>query len=67
MKKLHGGSMKIDSERIKKVMKDTCERNIKLECYNIMTKILDFIITHENMNPEDLQNNIKYIIDQEDN
>lgn len=57
--------MKIESERIKSVMKEICANENKNDCYMLMSQLLDFISLHENMPLETLQDNIKEIIEQE--
>lgn len=58
--------MRVELERIKSVIKEVCIKEEKLEYYNLMSQILDFLRTHENMPIETIEDNVKYIIDKED-
>lgn len=54
--------MAIESESIKKSIEEACEQEGHKELSSLMFQILDFIRTHENMEPEAKSENVKYII-----
>jgi hypothetical protein len=56
--------MRIESERIKKTMREVCQKEKNVKPYDLMCKILDYLHTHENMTPDLRDDNVKELIDE---
>lgn len=58
--------LKIESERIKKTMKDICQEEGNSKSYQLMCEIFDYLHSNDNMLIDDRVDNVKLKIDKAD-
>jgi len=55
-----------EKESIKKVIKKVCDKKERLDLYNIICDVFEYVIKHDNMVMKTKSENVKEIIDGSD-